>query len=414
MNRTRTTIAFLSLTAALAACTPPAEQAKAPERPKTLAAAEVADLTRKVDAELDDLHAAAAAADEARYFGHFAPEAVFLGTDAKERWDMAAFRAFAHPHFAEGKGWTYKRVRRAVSFAEQGDIAYFDEDLANDRIGPTRGSGVLVRDANGRYLVVQYNLALTIPNERVAAVKNAILNGASADGTAAPKPPDLHARYKVAYDKATEAAAAGDFSKARELLSAIVPEAKTKPDDDLELWLHNQLTWLRWAENNLAGALEEVDAARATLDHATLPFATATKLRLHEKWDRAYVLREMAESEPAAGKAAALARAVAAKADYDSLAAREHDVDGAAVLEAFFALQSKKTKDAATAAKKVDVEKDTDVQDLYVIARALEGSPDKSDKDAAARAQAKICAAKPYLMKPLILAQRKREGHACP
>jgi hypothetical protein len=125
-------------------------------------------------------------------------------------------------------------------------------------------------------------------------------------------------------------------------------------------------------------------------------------------------LREIAENEPPAGKAAALARANAAKADYDPLAAREHDVDGAAVLEAFFALQSKKAKDAATAAKKVDVEKDSDVQDLYVIARALEASADKNDKDAAAHAQTIICSAKPYLMKPLILAQRKREGHACP
>jgi hypothetical protein len=389
------------------------EQAKTPERPKALGAPEVAELTRKVDAELDDLHAAAAAADETRYFGHYAPEAVFLGTDAKERWDMPAFRAFAHPHFAEGKGWTYKRVRRAVSFADGGAVAIFDEDLANDRIGPTRGSGVLVRDANGRYLVVQYNLALTIPNERVAAVKSAIAGGAG-EPTAAPKPSDLHTRYKSAYDKATDAASAGDFSKARELLGTIVPEAKTRPDDDLEFWLHNQLTWLRWAENNFAGALEEVDAARTTLDHGTLPFAAATKLRLHEKWDRAYVLREMAENEPAAGKSAALARANAAKADYDALAAREHDVEGAAVLDAFFALAAKKTKEAAAAAKKVDLEKDADVQDLYVVARALEASADKNDKEAAARAQSKICGANAYLMKPLILAQRKREGHACP
>ena len=35
---------------------------------------------------LDDWHAAAAAADEDRYFAHFAPDAIFLGTDASERW----------------------------------------------------------------------------------------------------------------------------------------------------------------------------------------------------------------------------------------------------------------------------------------------------------------------------------------
>ena len=47
---------------------------------------------------------AAAHAHEPRYFAHFAPEAVFLGTDAAERWDLGAFRAYAHPHFAQGKG----------------------------------------------------------------------------------------------------------------------------------------------------------------------------------------------------------------------------------------------------------------------------------------------------------------------
>src|SRR5688572_14940434 len=46
---------------------------------------------------LDDFHAAAAASDLDRYFGHFAARGVFLGTDASERWDVAAFRAYAAP-----------------------------------------------------------------------------------------------------------------------------------------------------------------------------------------------------------------------------------------------------------------------------------------------------------------------------
>jgi len=39
---------------------------------------------KAIDAVLDDWHRAAAA-DEARYFGHFAANGVFMGTDAKER-----------------------------------------------------------------------------------------------------------------------------------------------------------------------------------------------------------------------------------------------------------------------------------------------------------------------------------------
>src|SRR5262249_25886832 len=47
-----------------------------------------------INGVLDDWHDAAAKADEERYFSHFAESAVFLGTDATERWDTTAFRSF--------------------------------------------------------------------------------------------------------------------------------------------------------------------------------------------------------------------------------------------------------------------------------------------------------------------------------
>jgi SnoaL-like domain len=118
--------------------------------------------------ELDDFHDAAARADEDRYFAHFAPSGVFLGTDATERWDITAFRAFAHPFFARGKAWTFRATRRAV--AVRGDTAWFDEDLATDTLGPARGSGVLVR-REGRWLLEQYVLSITVPNERFRDVR---------------------------------------------------------------------------------------------------------------------------------------------------------------------------------------------------------------------------------------------------
>jgi hypothetical protein len=131
---------------------------------------------REVGRELDDFHDAAAHADETRYFGHFAPGGVFLGTDASERWDVAAFRAYAHARFSGGRGWVFHVERRAVAFGAGSDVAWFDEDLRGEKLGPARGSGVLVRE-HGRWLVAQYNLALTIPNERFAEVR-ALLDGA--------------------------------------------------------------------------------------------------------------------------------------------------------------------------------------------------------------------------------------------
>jgi hypothetical protein len=40
---------------------------------------------QQVGAVLDDWHQAASVADEARYFGHFAPNGIFMGTDATGR-----------------------------------------------------------------------------------------------------------------------------------------------------------------------------------------------------------------------------------------------------------------------------------------------------------------------------------------
>ena len=154
---------FVCLVLFTLACAPP--PAPAASAPVDRTAAE-----RDVARELDDFHDAAAHADEARYFAHFAPDGVFLGTDVTERWDLAAFRAYAHPHFAQGKGWTYHPLRRAVALSPDGAVAWFDEDLRGERVGPTRGCGVLVR-LGGRWLIALYDLSVTIPNERFDAVR---------------------------------------------------------------------------------------------------------------------------------------------------------------------------------------------------------------------------------------------------
>lgn len=119
---------------------------------------------------VDDWHAAAKAADEERYFGHLTDDAIFLGTDATERWNKRAFREYAHPHFAKGKAWSFEAVRRDVVVSQDGRIAWFDEDLATPNLGPTRGSGVLQK-RGGVWRIAHYNLSITVPNERFKDVK---------------------------------------------------------------------------------------------------------------------------------------------------------------------------------------------------------------------------------------------------
>ena len=123
--------------------------------------------TAKVEAVLDDFHDAASAADEERYFGHFAPSGVFFGTDATERWTRDQFRGYVHPYFSEGKGWTYHPRDRHVALSEGGDTAWFDELLDNAKYGECRGTGVLQR-YDGVWKIEQYHLTIPMPNDLAA------------------------------------------------------------------------------------------------------------------------------------------------------------------------------------------------------------------------------------------------------
>lgn len=118
----------------------------------------------EIEAVLDEFHAAAAAADEARYFATLAPDTVFMGTAPGERWAGDAFRDFVHSYFSRGKGWSYTPSARSVDLAGDGQTAWFDETVENAHYGACRGTGVLQRHGDV-WKIEQYNLALPIPDE---------------------------------------------------------------------------------------------------------------------------------------------------------------------------------------------------------------------------------------------------------
>jgi hypothetical protein len=119
--------------------------------------------TKEVNAVLDRMHAAASRADGETYFAQFDTGARFIGTDATERWDIDAFRAYAEPYFARGQGWTYRpHPDRTLQII--GDTVIFDELLDNDSYGLVRGSGVVMRTANG-WKIEQYVLSYAVPND---------------------------------------------------------------------------------------------------------------------------------------------------------------------------------------------------------------------------------------------------------
>lgn len=117
----------------------------------------------EVSAALDAFHQAASDADGEAYFSLLTQDAVFLGTDASERWSRPDFEAFALPIFETGQGWSYSATERHVSFSEGGQLAWFDELLWNEGYGTCRGSGVLVKSKDG-WQIAQYNLTFPIPN----------------------------------------------------------------------------------------------------------------------------------------------------------------------------------------------------------------------------------------------------------
>jgi ketosteroid isomerase-like protein len=129
-----------------------------------LATTIAADERKFIDAMLDGWHDAAAKADENRYFGAMAPEFVFLGTDPTERWDLVAFRTFAHPYFEKGKAWTFVPRDRHVILSPGGDVAWFDEKLDSASYGECRGTGV-VRRIKDKWKIAHYNLTIPIPND---------------------------------------------------------------------------------------------------------------------------------------------------------------------------------------------------------------------------------------------------------
>ncbi len=139
-----------------------------PDRGLAPAARQVA-----VSSVLDSLHDAAAKADEDRYFSLFAKDGIFLGTDDTERWTVEQFRAYAHPYFSQGKGWTYTVAERFVYFSRDGQTAWFDERLDNAKWGRCRGSGVLVKRGGG-WKIEQYNLLVPIPNDLLPEVAGRI------------------------------------------------------------------------------------------------------------------------------------------------------------------------------------------------------------------------------------------------
>lgn len=120
---------------------------------------------------LDNWHKAAAEGNFNGYFGAFTKDAIYIGTEAAENWNMGQFKAFSKPYFDKGKAWDFKAVERNIYLSADGKIAWFDE-LLDTWMKICRGSGVLVKE-NGTWKIKHYVLSATVPNDNIEEVVKA-------------------------------------------------------------------------------------------------------------------------------------------------------------------------------------------------------------------------------------------------
>ena len=121
-------------------------------------------LDQAVTSVLNKLHLYASEARGTEYFDLFAEDAIFFGTDINERWDKNAFQEYGMTRFETGKGWTYHMTKRNIYFSDDDETCWFDELVRNDKYGQLRGTGVM-KLVGQDWKIVQYNLALPIPND---------------------------------------------------------------------------------------------------------------------------------------------------------------------------------------------------------------------------------------------------------
>ncbi|MCQ0111811.1 nuclear transport factor 2 family protein [Zhouia amylolytica] len=120
---------------------------------------------KEINTLIDAWHLAAAEADFDSYFSKMADDAVFIGTDPTENWQLEAFKKFAKPFFDKGKAWSFKALERNVYLSSDQNIAWFDE-LLDTQMKICRGSGVL-KKVNGQWKIAHYVLSIAVPNENV-------------------------------------------------------------------------------------------------------------------------------------------------------------------------------------------------------------------------------------------------------
>ncbi|MBK8044278.1 MAG: nuclear transport factor 2 family protein [Haliscomenobacter sp.] len=130
------------------------------------------DRAKSLHALIDGWHKAAAVADEDALFGAMAPDGVYIGTDASERWLRDELKAWAKSAFERESAWAFTSRDRRIMVSSDARHAWWDE-LLDTWMGVCRASGVLVYGSDG-WKINHFQLSLAVPNEKIEKFKKMV------------------------------------------------------------------------------------------------------------------------------------------------------------------------------------------------------------------------------------------------
>jgi len=135
-------------------------------RRKSCRTMESEDQKAVINKSMDIWHELAANADK-QFFDFMTADAIYIGTDATERWTKTEFMKFAIPYFDKGKAWSFKAIERNIYLSTDEKTGWFEE-LLDTWMGQCRASGVLEFTSNG-WQLSHYQLSVTVPNDKIKA-----------------------------------------------------------------------------------------------------------------------------------------------------------------------------------------------------------------------------------------------------
>jgi hypothetical protein len=220
----------------------------------------------------------------------------------------------------------------------------------------------------------------------------AVVLGLAACSMAPVAEPPQPVAYETLLDegraRAIAAAKRGDFKEAeRELRKLTAAGESLEGDPALETrHVHLELTWLRWADGDFAGAQKELEQARRAHRRSRAIGNMSVYMGVYERWVLAFLLREAAEVAPAASRREALSAASAARRDHDEAADPVGRQYGIALLGALFAVRAGDAMGAlAAATSAASLADEPEPPELYVVALAFDLGGDHARAEALRR-----------------------------